>query len=513
MSEPKSRRGRQRGSKANKHAESQEQPFKLMTRPYRPIDVLTEDEVEKVHQASLRILRDIGIRFDLEAAWDILEDHGCEVDRTDGLTKFPPEVVDHFLSQTASEFELVARNPERNLHIGGDHIHWGSASSAPNVMDLDNGRRPGTQADFENLVKLNHMIGSCHFHTGHPVEPIDAPPNTRHLTSTYAWLTLSDKVFRSYCIGDVRVKDALNMIEIGFGIDREELKRKARIQGIINVNSPLVMDAPLLEGAIELVKNGQCVIVSPVGLAGAMSPITLSGSLIQTNAEAIGVIAFLNMVQPGARLLYGVVTSPVDMKSGAPAMGVPETVTGTLAHGQMSRYYNMPQRQWLGSTSTAVDGQGAYESMMSIWGNLLSGSHMVAHAHGWMEGGLTSSYEKTIMDAQMIQMMGALNPRIPFDDLEEVIEAIGNVGPGGHFLNADHTMPRYMTAFHRPLISDWRPYEFWEASGSPDTAQRANVKWKAMLKAYQAPKMDAGIRDALDDYVARRKIEIGKMTI
>lgn len=509
-SEKRTRRSRK--AKKSK-VESQQQPFKLMKRPYKPIDIMSAEEVEQAHQYSLRILSEIGIRFDLREAWPILEEHGCTVDHSDGLTKFPPEVVEHYMALAPSEFDLLARDPAKNLHIGGDTIHWGSASSAPNVTDLDRGRRPGTQVDFENLVKLNHMIGSCHFHTGHPVEPIDMPPNTRHLTSTLAWATLSDKVFRSYCIGRERVKDSLNMVEIAYGIDREELKKAPRIHGIININSPLLMDAPLLEGAIELAENGQCIIISPVALAGAMSPITLSGSLIQTNAEVIAIIAFLQMVQAGTPIVYGVLTSPVDMKSGAPAMGVPETVTGTLAFGQMARKYNLPQRVWLGSTSNAVDGQAAYESMMSIWGNLLSGAHIVLHAHGWMEGGLTTSFEKTILDAEMIQMMGALTPNLDMSDLDEVFDAIAEVGPGGHFLNSPHTMPRYATAFHRPMISDWRPYEFWSAEGSPDTAQRANAKWKAMLRDYEKPPIDPAIEEALNAYVVRRIEEIGNREI
>lgn len=510
MTEKRRRRKRDR---TKKQPEPQEQPFTLMRRPYKPIEVMSEDEVHHIHALSLRVLRDIGIRFDMREAWPILEANGCTVDRDSGLTKFPPEVVDHFLALAPSEFEMVARDPAKSLHVGGDHIHYGSASSAPNVMDLDRGRRPGTQRDFESLVKLNHMLGSCHFHTGHPVEPIDSPPNIRHLTSTFAWATLSDKVFRNYCIGKTRAQDALAMVKIAYQLDEATLQTKPHIMGIINVNSPLVMDAPLLEGAIELAKHGQAIVVSPVAFAGAMSPITLSGSLVQTNAEAIGVIAFLQMSRPGTPVIYGVLTTPVDMKSGAPAMGVPETVTGTLANGQMARHYNLPQRVMLGSTSNAVDSQAAYESMMSIWGNLLSGAHIVFHAHGWMEGGLTTSYEKTILDAEMIQMMGALSPRIDMTDLEEALTAIADVGPGGHFLNASHTMPRYTTAFHRPLISDWRPYEFWQANGSPDTAQRANAKWKAMLKAYQPPPMEPAIREELEAYMARRIEEIGDNSV
>ena len=239
---------RTRRNRRERTSEAQAQPFKLMRRPYQPINVMSDDEVEYIHQLSLRLLRDVGLQFQLPAAWSILEAQGATVDRETGLTRFPPEVIDHFLALAPSTFELVARDPAKTLQIGGDYIHYGSASSAPNVMDMDQGRRPGTSADFQNLVRLNHMIGSCHFYTGHPVEPIDIPANIRHLSSVFDWCTLSDKAFRLYCIGETRVQDGLAMIEIAHGIDREELQRKPRTMGIVNVNSPLIMDAPLLEG-------------------------------------------------------------------------------------------------------------------------------------------------------------------------------------------------------------------------------------------------------------------------
>ncbi len=489
------------------------QQFTPIRRAYTPLDILSEDEEDRVHRLSLTLLAETGLKFHSEETWPILEANGCSVDRDTGMTRFPADVVEHFLKLAPAEFTMRARNPANDLHIGNEHIHYGSASSAPNVLDMDRGRRPGTQADFEDLVRLNHMLGTCAFHSGHPVEPIDTPPNTRHLTSAYAWHTLSDKVTRVYAIGRTRVRDSLDMIEIAYGIDRDELRRAPRIHGSINVNSPLVMDAPLIEAAMELAVNGQANVISPVAFAGAMSPITLSGSIIQCNAEAIGVIAFLQMVKAGAPCFYGVLTTPVDMKSGAPAMGVPETVTGTLANGQMARRYKLPQRVMLGSTSNAPDAQGAYESMFSLWAAQLSGAHFVYHAHGWMEGGLTTGFEKTILDSEMIGMMGALRGSLDFSDAEEAMEAIAQVGPGGHFLGTEHTLARYETAFHAPILSDWRPYEFWENAGAPDTAQRANAKWKAMLEAYEEPPMDEGTKEALAEYVARRTEELGDSEI
>ena len=268
------------------------QAVQQIRRAYRPIDILSSEREQRVHELSLKLLHEIGLKIMLPEAWPILEANGCRVDHESGMTYFPAEVIEEYLSKAPSSFVMKARNPANDLAIGGDYIHYGSASSAPNVLDEINGRRPGTQADFRKLVKLNHMLSSVAFHSGHPVEPIDTPVNTRHLLSAYDWHTLSDKVTRIYAIGKTRVLDSLEMVKIAHGIDDDELSKAPRLHGSINVNSPLVMDAPLLEAAMEIAKAGQANVISPVAFAGAMSPITLSGSIVQCNAEAIAIIAF-----------------------------------------------------------------------------------------------------------------------------------------------------------------------------------------------------------------------------
>ncbi|MEM1275541.1 MAG: trimethylamine methyltransferase family protein [Pseudomonadota bacterium] len=483
--------------------------FKPAKRAYAPTNVLTPDQEEEVHRRSLQLLEKVGLKFLSPATWPVLEAAGCQVDHDTGQVRMAPDAVEHYLALAPSEFTLKARNPANDLQCGGEEIHYGSASSAPNVLDRETGRRPGTQADFEKLVKLNQMLPTCGFHSGHPVEPIDTPANSRHLTSSRAWHRLSDKVTRIYAIGRTRTLDSIEMMRIAHGLSEDEMRAAPRLHASINVNSPLVVDEPLIEGAMELGAAGQAVVVSPVAFAGAMSPITLSGSIIQCNAECIGTIAFLQMVNPGAPCFYGVLTTPIDMKSGAPAMGVPETVTGTLANGQMARRYGLPQRVMLGSTSNAPDAQGAWETMFSLWAAQLGGAHLVYHAHGWMEGGLTTGFEKTILDSEMIGMMGALRGGIDFSDTDEAMDAIAAVGPGGHFLGSPHTVERYETAFHSPILSDWRPYEFWETAGGQDTAERATARWKEMLAAYTPPPMDQAIAEELDAYVVRRTQELG----
>jgi trimethylamine--corrinoid protein Co-methyltransferase len=478
-------------------------------RPYAPVDVMTAEQEAHVHAMSLRLLAEVGLRFLSPETWPILEREGCKVDRDTGQVLFPPEVVEALLAKAPARFSLHARNPANDLVIGDDSVHFGSASSAPNVIDMDRGRRPGTNADFEDLVRLHQALPACAFHSGHAVEPIDMPANTRHLTSALSWHTLSDKVVRAYAIGETRIEDSLDMVALARGVSRDDLRKTPCAHASINVNSPLVVDAPLIEGAMVLARNGQVNVISPVAFSGAMSPITLSGSIIQCNAEAIGVIAFLQMVAPGAPCLYGVLSTPIDMKSGAPAMGVPETVTGTLAAGQMARRYGVPQRLMLGSTSNAPDAQSAWETMFSLWAAMLSGAHMVYHAVGWMEGGLTTGFEKSILDAEMIGMMSALRGGIDFSDTEEAMAAIADVGPGGHFLGSSHTMSRYRDAIHAPMIADWRPYEFWEKDGAPDASQRANAKWKEMLAGFTPPPLPDDRRAAMEDHVARRIREIG----
>ena len=504
-------KNRRRGGRQRSSAEPvrQEQDWMPAKRALKPAEVLSADEIENIHNRSLEVLRDIGIEFMLPEALDILEQEGARVDRETGIVKFDPEIVESWIKHAPPDFTIVPRNGERSLHFGGDDIVYGSIASTPNVMDLDNGRRPGNKKDFQNLVKLSHMIGSCGLMSGYPVEPIDLPANHRHLDCAYDFLTLTDKAFRLYAIGETRTKDTLEMIKIGLGLDQDQLKQSPRAFAVLNVNSPLRVDAPLLEGCMELTRNNQAVIVTPVAFSGAMSPITLSGSLIQHNAECLAAIAFLQMVKPGAPVFYGSIFTNIDMKTGAPAFGTPDSLVGMIATGQLARRYNIPQRVFNGSTSNAVDAQAAYESMFSLWAAYLCGSHLVLHAHGMMEAGLTTSYEKVLVDAEMIQMMNAMSRPIDLSDADEAVEAIRSVGAGGHFLGTPHTMSRYKTAFHEPLLSDWRPYEFWQKDGSQDTAKRANTKWKKMLNEYEKPAIDPAINEELHDFVKRRKHEIG----
>jgi len=485
------------------------QPFHHAKRAFAPVDMLSEDAIQTVHDRSMELLETLGLEFMSEQAWDILETNGCTVDRSTGIATMPREVVEHWIAKAPSVFTMPARAPEKSLIMGGDHIVYGSSSGPPNSMDLDGGRRPGTQADFRSFVKLSHMLGSVGMMSGHMVEPIDVPVNTRHLWSVYDWATLSDKVHRVMTIGATRAEDGLAMTAIAHGITRDELCQAPRTLSIVSANTPRRIDGAVIDGALVLARNGQAIVVSSVAFSGAMAPVTQSGTMVLHNAETLGMIAFFQMAAPSCPVFYGSLVTPTDMRTGAPAMGVPESVIGTIIAGQLARHYGIPQRTMPGSTSNAVDAQAAYETSFSLWAGMLSGAHLMMQAHGWMEAGLTCSYEKTILDSELIQMMNALARPIDFDDLDDVMVAIKEVGPGGHFLGCDHTMSRYKTIFHAPMLSDWRPYEFWQDAGAPDTAQRANTVWKDLLHRYTPPPMDPAINEALLDYIARREREIG----
>jgi len=482
-------------------------------RALMPSAVLSEEDIDAIHKYSLSMLSNTGLEFMLPEALDILAAAGADVDRASGIVRFDPDLVMEYVSKAPSSFEIQGRTPSARVKIGKDQIVYGSVASTPNASDMDTGRRPGNRADFQALTKLSHMIDTCSLFSGYPVEPTDLPANTRHLDCCYDFLTLSDKPFRVYGIGPTRARDALRLIEIGHGIDRATLRQGPRALTVMNVNSPLRVDGPLLQGAMEFARNNQAVIVTPVAFGGAMSPISISGSLIQHNAECLAAIAFIQMVNPGTPVFYGSIFTNTDMKSGAPAFGTPDALIGMLATGQLARRYDIPQRVMNGSTSNAEDAQAAYEAMFSLWAAYLGGAHLVFHAFGLMEAGLCTSFEKLVLDAEMIGMMSALGRPIDLSDAPEVLKAIDEVGPGGHFLGTDHTLARYKTAFHEPILSDWRPFEFWSADGAPDTATRANAKWKAMLAEYEKPPLDPAIDEALKAFVAQRKAEIGDTEI
>ena len=510
MSEPRQSRRRRQGRAKRDANQLAQPPWRAVRNPFKPVDLLSEEQVERIHQASLAVLRDMGVEFMSDEALDVLERAGADVDRDTQIVRFDPDLVLESIAKAPAEFDVEPRNPERSFHVGGDHMVFTLVSSAPNINDIDNGRRPGTYEDQCNLIRLEQSLNVIQSAAITPVEALDMPVHSRHLDLIYAYLTLSDRSFSARAIGRQRIVDAIEMAAIATGIDRDEFAAKPRLMTNVNVNSPRRMDAELLLGAMEMMDHVQPVAVTPFTLAGAMSPVTLAGSLTQQNAEALAVLAFMQIYRPGTPVIYGGFTSNVDMKSGAPAFGTPEYVKATIAGGQLARRYRLPYRASNVNAANSVDAQAAYESMMSLWACMMGGVNLVWHGAGWLEGGLASSYEKVILDADMIGMMVEIMSPLLVDDDTLALEAIEDVGVAGHFFGTEHTIARYESAFFVPLLSDWRNFENWTDGGSPNATQHANRIWKQLLDEYQQPAMPTDRLEQLDAYMTRRKREIGQ---
>ena len=425
---------------------------------------------------------------------------------------FDSDLILDLIAHCPSEFTLHARNPEHNVRFGGDNLIISMMASAPNCSDTDRGRRPGNQQDYRNFLKLAQMHNILSCTGGYPVEPVDIHPSIRHLECIRDLAMLTDKVFSIYSLGKERNVDGIEITRIARGVSREQLMAEPSVFTIINTNSPLKLDVPMMEGIIQMSSMGQVVIVTPFTLSGAMAPVTVAGALVQQNAEALAGIAFTQMVKKGAPVGYGGFTSNVDMKSGAPAFGTPEYMKAQLVGGQLARRYGIPYRTSNTCAANTVDAQAAYESVFSLWGAIQGGGNLMMHAAGWLEGGLRCSYEKTILDIDLLQMVAEFLTPLDLSEDALAVEAIRSVGPGGHFFGTPHTQSRYKTAFYAPIISDWRNFETWAEAGSPTAMERANRVWKERLATYEQPQMDPAIQEELDAFVEKRKAEGGAPT-
>ena len=484
-------------------------PYRQKKNPFQPMSIFSEDEIESIHEASLKVLCDTGIDIQSPRAVEILKRGGASVDSDGRRVRFEPGFIMEKIATTPSEFTLHGRNKERHVHVGGQSIINTMVSSAPNVSDLDRGRILGNFEDYTNLIKLGEMLNTVHAFGGYPVEPCDLDVSVRHLKAVSAAARLTTKPLFGYAIGSERMLDVIEIVRISRGINKETLLKEPSITTVVNANSPLVYDKALLEGAIEMAEHNQPVIYTPFTLAGAMAPITVAGALVQQNAEALAGLAFHQCVKPGAPAMYGSFTSNVDMKSGSPAFGTPEYTQATIASGQLARKYKIPLRASNANASNAPDEQSVYESQMSLWACLLGQVNFILHGHGWIEGGLCASYEKVILDAEMNQMMEAfLQPAIVNKDTLGV-EAIAEVGPANHFFAAQQTLDRYETEHYNPMLSDWRNFESWRDAGSETATQRANKIWKQLLEEYEEPKLKPEVEEGLSAFVDKRVAEGG----
>ncbi len=509
MTEPRSRRSAER-TRIRAGTGIPQLPPRRVENPYPPMEILSADQVEAIHDASMRILEEFGIEVMSAQALCLFQKAGARVDHAAGTVRLDRGLVAEALKTAPGAFTLTPRNPKHAVHLGGGTINFTLVAGPPNVHDMERGRRAGNYRDYCDLVRLAQYFNCIHMLGNQVCAPVELPANSRHLDTYLANLTLTDKAFHVSAIGRGRALDGIRMMAVSRGLTLDGIAADPGVTTIISVNSPRRFDEQMAEGLMTMSEYGQPVCITPFTLMGAMSPVTLAGALAQQNAEALFGAVLTQLVRPGAPVIYGAFTSNVDMRSGAPAFGTPENTKANVASGQLARRYRLPYRTTPGSASNAADAQGTYETLMALWGAVLGHADLVYHAAGWQEGGLTASFEKLVIDVELIQhMMEFLRP-IEVNEGELALEALAHVPTGGHFFGEPHTLERYSTAFYRPLLSSWQNYEAWTEAGAPDATARATRVWKKALEEYRQPEMDILVREELEDYVARRRQEIGE---
>jgi len=507
MSE-RTRRRKSAGRSAKRAARQnlQQSTVAFIDRKIPYYEVLGEEALQQIEYNADTVLEEIGIEFrDFPEALDLLKKAGADVDGE--RVRFPRGMCRSIIQASApSEFTQHARNPERNVIIGGDRTVLVPSYGSPFVRDLDNGRRYATLQDFENFVRLAYMSSSLHHSGGTVCEPVDIPVNKRHFDMIYSHIKYSDKPFMGSVTHPERAQDTVNMAKVVFGDDFVE--QNTVVTSLINANSPMTFDATMLGAATVYARHNQATMISPFLLAGAMSPVTVAGTATQILAEALAGITYVQLVRPGAPVIFGTFAASVSMQSGAPTFGTPEPSLILYVTAALARRLGLPFRSGGGLCASKIpDAQAAYESANTLQTSALAGVNFMLHTAGWLEGGLVMSYEKFIMDADQAGMIGAMLRGVDMSEDGQAMDALREVGPGSHFLGCNHTRAHFEKAFYRSNIADNNSFEQWEEDGAMDAAQRANGIWKSMLRNYEPPPLDPAVDEALIDYISRRKAE------
>ena len=485
-------------------------PFRQIVNPYQPFEILSEEQVELIHTSSMEILEDIGIEIQDSDARTYFKKAGFDVDDDTGRVRLDRDGLMELVDNAPATFELHGRDSNKVMKGGRGNMLFTAVAGPPFAGDLDRGRRAGTFDDTVKFIKLVQQINILHVQGGPSVEPTDLPPHTRHLDVSLACSRYLDKPWKPNFIGRRHARDAIEMAKIVHMTDDAGLAEKPVFYCNTNTNTPLILDAEIAQGIIELAKAGQVICITPFTLAGAMTPSSIAGALALQNAETLAGCAFVQAIRPGCPYVYGSFTSAVDMRSGSPVFGSPEFAKGAAATGQLARRYDLPWRSSNGCTSCVPDAQAAYESQMSLWSAITAQVSVLYQGAGWLEGGLVGSFEKLILDAEMLQMFASWMDPINVTAEEIGVDTIREVGPGGHFFGAQHTMDRYENAFYQPLVSDYSNFEKWRDAGSKDAAVRANEMWKKLLAEYQEPVLDPALDEELVAFVTRRKEEYAR---
>ncbi|WP_299783399.1 trimethylamine methyltransferase family protein [uncultured Roseobacter sp.] len=499
------RRGRGGGGAARR-AERSAVSFetaRFIERNIPNFEVLTEEALEIIETNAETVLEEIGVNFvENPAALARWRDAGADVDGE--RVRIPRGLARKLCATAPSSYTQHARNPERNVVVGGKNLVLAPVYGPPFVRDAVGGRRYATMEDFRKFVKLGYMSKWLHHSGGTVCEPTDVPVNKRHLDMLHAHMTLSDKPFMGSVTEPSRAQDSVEMCEILFG--KEFVQDNTVMTSLININSPMTFDDVMM-GALEIyAKNNQACIISPFIVGGAMAPVSVAGTLTQVLAECLAGIAYSQLIRPGAPVIMGAFVTSIDMNSGAPTFGTPEAAHITYGAGQLARRLGLPYRS-AGSFcgSKLPDAQAAYETANSLNMGLLAGVNFMLHSCGWLEGGLVSSFEKFVMDADQLGTLHHLARGVSVDEDAQALDAIREVGPGGHYLGCDHTQRNFKSAFWKSDLLDYKPFETWEDEGARDTQTLAGLRVEKMLADYKQPALDPSINEALSDYIARKK--------
>jgi trimethylamine---corrinoid protein Co-methyltransferase len=469
-------------------------------------EILSEDAMDTLERGWRRIVSELGVEFLLEESLEEFRRAGQQVDGNN--VKFDPDFILEQVAKAPRQFDIQARNRERSVHIGGDHMVFASVYGPPFVREGDT-RRDATMEDYENFVKLSQSFPELDSPGGTIVEPNDRPLDSRHLDMVYALQTLSDKPYMGSVTSGPNAADTIAMGEILFG-GREAIEATPASVSLINVNSPLRFDDRMLAALHEYVKANQAVIVTPFLLMGAMSPVSIPATLVQQMAEALAGIALTQLIRPGAPVIFGSFLSNTDMQSGSPSFGTPESAIGLLCTGQIARRFGLPFRSGGGlNASQTTDAQAAYEALMTLLPTFLAGTNYVMHSAGWLEGGLVSCYEKFIVDIELLRMLRHEFTPLEIDEESLAFGAHEEVGAGGHFLGAMHTLERFRECFYRPLLSSTENFDRWQRNGGRDAAERAGEIWRKTIEEYEQPPIDEAVDAQLREYVSRRRTELG----
>jgi trimethylamine---corrinoid protein Co-methyltransferase len=501
QAEPVTRRRRSGGDRRT--APIVQTAWRQLVNPYPKAKIISDDEVEMLHLAALDILERVGIRCQVKEARHIFQKAGAIIDESDGRVRVGRDIIEQGLRTVPSHLTLTPRNPERALRLGGNDMVTAAVLGPPNCADLERGRRSGTLQDFSDLTRLTQLFNIVQMN-GWPVEPLDVEVKFRHLEATRVMLKLTDKVPYVFCQSRQRILDVFGMCAIARGETMDEFAERPGVFSIINTNTPLQYDIPMTVGVMEMARFGQPTLLTPFIIAGASTPATLASGMALCNAEVLFGLTLSQLVRPGAPVLYGCACKNVDMKTGAPAYGLAEAHRCTHIGGQMARRYGIPLRSSNFSSSNAPDAAAAYESQASVWAAMTGGVNLLMHGAGWLEGGLCSSFEKFILDVEMLQMMARYLEPVEINADTLAVDEIAEVGPGGHFFGTARTIATFENAFYRPLISSTQNYGAWLEAGGLDATHRATKIWKQALAEYQEPALDPAIADALDAFVAKR---------